>query len=175
MMPYIPKQHKKYNLLPLLCKYGGEVFDYPVELLNQIEERGISGINPYGFKSYETYLNELDRKIECTEDTLVRELIARYKSKIVLYNKKENWSIVKYIGADTKDLTGLTKDHYYYWPTSKEDAIYRGVIDDEEYTTYLYATDPELWEIAKDPTGMASRAIYWSRNKSNINDKGKYK
>ena len=27
-MPYIPEQHKRYNLLPDCCKYGGEVFEY---------------------------------------------------------------------------------------------------------------------------------------------------
>ena len=38
--------------------------------------------------------------------------------------------------------------------------IYTGVIDDEEFTAYLYPTDPELWEIIVDPTGMAYRTIY---------------
>ncbi len=31
-MPYIPKIHKKYNLLPFSRKNGGEVFSYPCNL-----------------------------------------------------------------------------------------------------------------------------------------------
>ena len=38
--------------------------------------------------------------------------------------------------------------------------VYCGVIDDEEFTAYLYPTEPSLWEILLDPTGMAYRTIY---------------
>ena len=35
-MPYIPEQHKKYDLLPGSVKHGGEVFSYPSELVDEI-------------------------------------------------------------------------------------------------------------------------------------------
>lgn len=41
-----------------------------------------------------------------------------------------------------------------------ENPRYEGVIDEEEYTSYLYPTDSYLWEIAEDPTGIAYRTIY---------------
>ena len=34
------------------------------------------------------------------------------------------------------------------------------VIDDEEFTAYLYPTEAHLWEILDDPTGMAYNTIY---------------
>ena len=37
-MPYIPEQHKKYNLLPYCRKDGGEVFDYPSDLISKAEK-----------------------------------------------------------------------------------------------------------------------------------------
>ena len=38
--------------------------------------------------------------------------------------------------------------------------MFCGVIDDEEFTAYLYPTEPHLWEILLDPTGMAYRTLY---------------
>lgn len=46
-MPYIPEQHKKYHLLPMCQKNGGEVFEYPSALLAQLEEHGIHHLDPY--------------------------------------------------------------------------------------------------------------------------------
>lgn len=37
-MPYIPKIHEQYDLLPLCRKDGGEVFDYPSKLIYETEE-----------------------------------------------------------------------------------------------------------------------------------------
>ena len=37
---------------------------------------------------------------------------------------------------------------------------YEGVIDDEEFTSYLYSTEPEDWEILEDPTGMAYNTMF---------------
>ena len=36
---------------------------------------------------------------------------------------------------------------------------FRGVIDNEEFTAYLYDIDPSLREILEDPTGMAQRTL----------------
>lgn len=49
---------------------------------------------------------------------------------------------------------------YYYWPTRRENPVYCGVIDDEEFTAYLYPTEASLWQILSDPTGMARRTIF---------------
>jgi hypothetical protein len=35
-MPYIPKMHEKYNLLPLCREHGGEVFSYPSDEMYEI-------------------------------------------------------------------------------------------------------------------------------------------
>lgn len=62
-MPYIPKEHEKYNLLPLCQDRGGEVFGYPCGLLGELEEyiAPEDQLTPYGFKSYEEYDQEIDR------------------------------------------------------------------------------------------------------------------
>ena len=38
IMPYIPKEHEKYDLLPFCRERGGEVFQYPGELPDRLEE-----------------------------------------------------------------------------------------------------------------------------------------
>ena len=77
-------------------------------------------------------------------------------------NVKEDWSVVRYVGHEYDDkprVFGLTRGRCYYWPCSKERPVYEGVIDDEEFTSYLYPCDAECWEIVLDPTGMAARAL----------------
>ena len=63
-----------------------------------------------------------------------------------------------------KELRAGDKSIYDYikdGDTVNEKVIaYRGVIDDEEFTAYLYPTEPDLWEILEDPTGMAYRTLY---------------
>ena len=72
-------------------------------------------------------------------------------------NRKEQWSVLKFIGTE---IDGLTPGSNYYWPSSFSNPVYRGVVDDEEFTSYLYPTDADLWEILEDPTGMAYNTIY---------------
>lgn len=67
---------------------------------------------------------------------------------------------MKYIGESTDGVSGLTHGRCYYWPCSTKNPVYEGVIDDEEFTSYLYPVDANLWEIIEDPTGMAKRAIF---------------
>ena len=77
-------------------------------------------------------------------------------------NMKEDWSVVRYVGHEYDNkprVFGLTRGRCYYWPCSKERPVYEGVIDDEEFTSYLYPCDAECWEIVLDPTGMAARAL----------------
>lgn len=51
-MPYIPKEHEKYDLLPYCRKHGGEVFEYP-SLLNKLNTylKADDHLDPYGYDS----------------------------------------------------------------------------------------------------------------------------
>ena len=162
-MPYIPKEHEKYGLLPKCRKCGGEVFDYPSNLILKIEEiMGFSSsVFPYNFNSYEEYFSSVDGEIESRKDNveLVR-LLNELKDKVREMNTKEEWSVLKYVGESTDSLLGLTCGKVYYWPTCKANPVYNGVVDDEEFTSYMYPTDSSIWEILEDPTGMAYNTIY---------------
>ena len=74
-MPYIPKQHEKYNLLPYCRKDGGEVFDYPSELIYKAEKMlENEDLMPYNFNSYEEYYGHIDDLIKCiTAEELFKE------------------------------------------------------------------------------------------------------
>ncbi len=161
-MPYIPEDHQKYNLLPLSTECGGEVFYYPSDLVDEIGSYYPEGIHfiPYGYDSYDAYFEYLEgyRK-QCNNDDLKR-LFDRLKKAIIQYNQKEDWSICRYIGKGMSLVSGLTPGRCYYWPCCKDDPVYDGVIDDEEFTSYWYPTDEDLWEIVLDPTGMAYDALH---------------
>jgi hypothetical protein len=174
--PYIPERHLGYGLLPELTASGGEVFSYPAEL-NEVDgmvikcegdkrdERGrrVSRIMPYGFGSYGEYFGLLadlaDRYRESYPE--VAEAIESLGTKMKLMNVKEDWSVVRYVGSQFDDdvIPHLTKGRCYYWPCSRENPVYEGVVDNEEFTSYMYPCDPESWEIVEDPTGMAARAL----------------
>ena len=160
-MPYIPKEHEKYPVLPFSREHGGEAFQYhnwpEKELVHLVGEHLI----PYGYDSYEEYFGKIDKLIEEHSDDLETiRLIKQVKQNISEWNKKEEWSICRFIGEDIGEVMGLHKGGYYYWPCTAANPEFGGVIDDEEFTTYLYPTDPDLWEIVVDPTGMAQRTIY---------------
>ena len=162
-MPYIPKKHEKYNVLPFCKENGGEVFVYPSDLLDEVEELigTASGLIPYGYKSYDDYFNSIDLLIDKNADrTDIIAKIEEFRDMVRKMNQKEEWSILRYIGPSSGGVTGLTNGKIYYWPTRKECPVHYGVIDDEEFTTYLYPTDSSLWEILEDPTGMAYRTIF---------------
>lgn len=162
-MPYIPKEHEKYDLLPLLREKGGEAFDYPGKLIYEAEllSDSLRSLIPYNFDSYETYFARLDYLIGANSGNpeIVGKLV-KIRETVWRMNQKEEWSILRYIGPTTDDLFGLTNGKNYYWPTRKDHPVYQGVIDDEEFTSYMYPTEATLWEIIEDPTGMAFRTIY---------------
>ncbi len=170
-MAYIPVEHQKYGVLPTCRENGGEVFSYSSELEIKIGELlpyG-EGVIPYGYDSYEEFEKRLDgytSKYSIDGDNLdqLGQLLADYKSDIKHRNVKENWSVLKYVGESTDGAFGLTHGSYYYWPCSIDNPEYEGVIDDEEFTSYLYPTDSHLWEIAEDPTGMAYRTLCGGEN-----------
>lgn len=162
-MAYIPEHHKKYGLLPYCTAHGGEVFEYPCGLLNKIDAHlpQADHLDPYGYSSYEEYDSEIDRvmkKYAHREDLCA--LLCRYKSEIYEMNRKEQWSVLRYLGPDDGRLFSLTPGRCYYWPSSYSHPVYSGVVDDEEYTSYFHPVDPEFWEILEDPTGMAYETIY---------------
>lgn len=161
-MPYIPEAHKKYDLLPLCQKDGGEVFEYPGELIYKAEkEIGEHGLMPYNFESYGEYYAFIDSLIEKhSNNPNAVALLAQVKQTVLEMNQKEEWSILRYLGPSDDGPCGLTHGKIYYWPSRKTKPVYSGVVDDEEFTSYLYPTDAELWEILEDPTGMAYQTIY---------------
>lgn len=162
-MPYIPKNHEQYDLLPFCRKDGGEVFDYPSKLIYEAEQLlGCSeGIFPYNFDSYEDYYTSLDELIaKHGGNAVIVQKLREVREMVMKMNRKEEWSILKYVGPTDDSCFGLTHGKNYYWPTRQENPVYCGVIDDEEFTAYLYPTEPSLWEILLDPTGMAYRTIY---------------
>ena len=164
-MAYIPEEHRQYPVLPYSRKHGGEVFQY----LNWPEKRFSELVGehllPYGYDSYEEYFAKVDKLIEQNADNpKAVYLLEKCKENIAEWNRKEEWSICKYLGKDDGNALGLRHGGYYYWPCTAKDPKYRGVIDEEEFTAYLYPTDPDLWEIVVDPTGMAHQTIYGGEN-----------
>jgi 3-methyladenine DNA glycosylase AlkD len=188
-MAYIPVGHQKYDILPMCRESGGEVFSYSPDLENEISELlpDEESVIPYGYDSYEGFDKQLDDYISQygTEDGKLNrlgQLLTAYKADIKRRNIKGNWSVVKYVGESTGGIGGFTHGRYYYWPCSIEEPAYEGVIDDEEFTSYLasigqsgkayqsledaaadgvkeFAQEGSDWEIVEDPTGMAARHL----------------
>lgn len=174
--PYIPPEHRAYGLLPGSRKRGDEVFSYPSELdaidrmVSEREdgrdaEECESRLIPYGMRSYAEYFGLLagyEAKYRGSDPDL-SDAILWLIDAVKRMNVKERWSVVRYTGAqydgEGGPVLGLTKGRCYYWPCSLERPVYEGVIDDEEFTSYLYPCDPGSWEIVSDPTGMAARAL----------------
>ena len=162
-MAYIPEQHIQYDLLPFCREHGGEVFEYPCELLSQINSFLDSDdfLDPYGYKSYEEYDREIDRVAQKYCDQPEKyAMLDIYKQRIHEMNCKEQWSVLRYIGPDDGRLFSLTPGRCYYWPCSISNPVYSGVVNDEEYTSYFHPVDAEFWKILEDPTGMAHDTIY---------------
>lgn len=162
-MAYIPKKYEKYDLLPACKRRGGEVFEYPSGLIDKINMMmdGEHSVFPYGFKSYEEYYACVDKAIEAYKDNeMLVEMLNRLKGRMHELNVKEEWSVLRYIGKSDGMVGGLTHGRVYFWPTTKKHPIYHGVIDDEEFTSYIFPTDESLWEILEDPTGMAKNTIF---------------
>ena len=170
-MPYIPDEHKQYPVLPYSRKNGGEVFEYhslPTYELNELI--GVQ-LMPYGYNSYEEYFAKIDGLIkEHAGETAVVNLLMVIKEEIDRCNHKEDWSICRFVGEDIGEVTGMHHGGYYYWPCSYSNPNYSGVIDDEEFTAYVYPTDPDLWEIIVDPTGMAYRTIFEGQNAKTLDE-----
>ena len=116
-MPYIPEGHQQYDLLPRCRKRGGEVFEYPGKLLDQIEILiGSTALFPYGFDSYETYFDTLDIVLQDHgSNKIIHEKLILLKTQMRDLNRKEEWSVVRYKGPAGNSISGLTPGKIYYW------------------------------------------------------------
>ena len=160
-MPYIPEEHKKYPVFLYSREHGGEVFQYHSWPYEELDELIGDHLMPYGYKSYEEYFAKIDGLIRANaQNPDAVKLLGMIKKRISEWNQKEEWSICRFIGEDIGDVLGVHQGGYYYWPCTASNPKFGGVIDDEEFTAYQYPTDPDLWEIVVDPTGMAKRTIY---------------
>lgn len=139
-MPYIPKTHEKYNILPTCRKYNVEIFVWDNVLLKKIQKLTNMTdhmVCPYQrYKSYEEFLEEIDNWINKFPN--FEQEIIEYKHSIIKMNNKDLWGIIQYSGETNY---GFTKGMYYYVPMYVENNswIIGGVIDNEEYTDF------EVW------------------------------
>ena len=133
-MPYIPKKHEMYDLLPNCKKYDFEIFIYDYNKLKNIQKlTNIPDmiINPYQrYKTYEEFFEELKNLID--EYPNYKNEFIEYKNSIIKMNNKDLWSIVQYTGETN---FGFTKGKYYYVPMYIENNswVFGGIIDNEEY------------------------------------------
>lgn len=159
-MAYIPEKYEKYDLLPESKKDGIEVFSYPD--LRDIEEYlpEEESLIPYGYQSIEDYMADFEKAMaKYARDEDGKKVFEDYKRQFLEKNRKKDWSVLKYIGPALKEAPELTPGQVYFWPTSRENPVYEGVIDDEEFSSYMYSVDEAYWEILEDPTGMAERTM----------------
>ena len=80
-MPYIHYEHETYKLLPRSRKEGGKVFEYPSELLDEVNSILPEGENsiPYGYDSIDSYCTEMEKWLHFfAEDKAKYDLILRY-------------------------------------------------------------------------------------------------
>ena len=171
--PIIPEAHKKYNLLPMGTKYGGDTIEHPHFMRDDIEKLLPVGKNtipyPY-FHGYNEYFEHIDACISeygMTDGELneLGKMIVEFKTQVKEMNVKENWSVLRYIGEsiDAGGMFGYTHGRYYYMTNKKSylkgDDFY--VIDNEEYCScqIFNFLSKGIWEIVEDPTGMAARML----------------
>lgn len=157
-MSTLPERHKKYPLLLGTRDSDFEVFSYPP--LDDLYNLGEDNLEPYGFSSVQEYLGYLEER-KAKASTEVAELYDQLKIAIVEMNNKEIWSVLLYKGTSEGVWPlRLINGRAYYWPCSETNPVFEGVIDEEEWTSYIYRTKPEDWDILEDPTGMAYRTLY---------------
>lgn len=160
-MANIPEQHRKYDLLPSSRDEDWEaiVYPWPYRLQKLLPEE--QHLIPYGYASLEEYIEHMEK---------MAKLYARSKKQIRAFrefiedtrrlNQKEYWSVLRYVGEEWDEPLRFTPGRAYYWPCDPDNPEFCGIIDDEEFTGYLYAPDPREWEILEDPTGMAYETMY---------------
>lgn len=150
-MAYIPKEHLKYDILPFARENNYEVFAYDSELLQKAEKATNNlVVIPYGFHSFEEYIALLDDALRKYPNA---QIVNDYKQKMFLMNDKTQWGIVQYKGDSIPDGASFTKDRYYYVPMFNINGEWKigGIIDDEEFTDYIYPLEDFI--VIVDPSG----------------------
>ena len=106
-MPYIPYEHETYRLLPRSRKEGGEVFDYPCELLDQVNSILPDGehLMPYGYESIDEYCTEMEFSL-CDNEFFLMDFCS----------PQEKWSyiekyIFKLVYPTLSDVTQIRGNH----------------------------------------------------------------
>ena len=154
-MSYIPKEHLKYDILPNSRTGNWEVVSYDSDMIRELID--IVDISyPYHLSTLEEYYKEIDSCID--KYPQYRDKLIEYKNDLIIRNDKSNWGIVRYIGESNDHFT---KNRCYYVPMVKKNNEYTidGIIDDEEYTSYIAwsmddtSKDKKLeFEIVIDPS-----------------------
>ena len=168
-MTIIPEKHRKYDLLPVTRDMDFDTIEY-TDTRSKLAELLPEGnhLIPYGYASVEAYIRyveEMANQYAGTEEQ--REAFRTYIEDIRRINQKEYWSVLEYIGEEWDEPLRFTPGRAYYWPCDVADPSFLGIVDDQEWTPYIYAPDPEDWKILEDPTGMAYETMYGK-------DKGKW-
>ena len=161
-MANIPDKHQKYDLLPVTRNMDFDAIEYR-RIDDELSELLPKGENliPYGYASVEAYIQYVETMAEQYAKTeRHRKLFRDYFEGVRRLNQKEYWSVLEYIGEEWDEPLRFTPGRAYYWPCDPEKPEFRGIIDDTEFTPYLYAPDPNDWKILDDPTGMAYETMY---------------
>ena len=160
-MANIPEKHKKYNILPFTKDMDFDAIEYPWSWeLRKLLPKG-KHLVPYGYASVEEYIRyveEMSRQYAKTKGQ--RKAFRQFIEDTRRLNQKEYWSVLRYVGEEWDEPLRFTPGQAYYWPCDPDDPEFLGIIDDQEFTGYLYAPDPQDWEILEDPTGMAYETMY---------------
>lgn len=140
-MSYIPKEHLKYNILPNSRKGKWEVVSYDSDLINEILDLNCDLEYPFQPTTLDEYYDEIDECIKQYPE--YSEKLNLFKKDLINRNNKEDWSILKYVG---KTNDNFTNGVYYYVPVYKKGNEYcaDGVIDDEEFTSYVAWADTDI-------------------------------
>lgn len=98
----------------------------------EIVMHGLSSLD-----KYLKHLEKLDRDFSPVINNFHEE-ISLLKNSIVATNNKAEWSVCRYVGKQKKVEDDLTKGQCYYWPSAINANFFRGIVDDEEYDSYLH-------------------------------------
>lgn len=157
-MSYIPKEHSKYNILPNSRKGNWEVVSYDPDLISEILDLNCGLGFPFQPNTLEEYYNEIDECIK--QHPEYANKLRAFKQDLINRNNKDNWSILKYVGETNINFTNGV---YYYVPVFQKGNHYYadGIIDDEEFTSYLGWEDTiistENFIVVSDPHNVLNQ------------------
>lgn len=167
-MTTIPKKHRKYiksGLLSHSRRIGAELLYQPYDLVTLLEfklrkyRKFVSSYGCCSRKAYFRYLDSLVTKYGWRLKNFKTE-IKELKKTMKLWNRKNQWSVLRYIG-ETEDSSDpwYTHGKCYYFPASVSKSEYHGFFNNEEFFTDRCNIFKKEWEILEDPSGMAKRVL----------------